>query len=150
MIVTINVNFLHSLSVKGISIHQELITFHFQFFYFSRGQHRAVEVYDNQRIVHGWINLILLLHQCSILKSALEYLAWLVKVLCWISGITDFKYNMGGARNCFYLSLIWHGNWMKEVSFQKETNKLIKLLSNLCHVSGEIKINFLFINGRVS
>lgn len=56
-LVATNINVLNSLSVKRVSIHQELITFHFHCFCFSGGQYRVVEVYDNQRIVHGWINL---------------------------------------------------------------------------------------------
>lgn len=79
----VNVNSLHVPCIKGISAHQELITFHFPLFFFPSWSTHAstAEVCDNQSLLHAWINLILLLHQCSVLKSPLTYLAWLFKAL---------------------------------------------------------------------
>lgn len=111
LILTTNKKFLHSISIKVISIHQEIITFHFLFLILLMvNTYRAVEMYNNQRLVHGWINSIHLFHQCSVLKSPLAHLAWLFKTLRWISGINNFKYSMGEVRIFFYPSLIWHKN----------------------------------------
>lgn len=114
LILTINRKFLHSISIKVILIHQEIITLHFLFLTFlTVNTYRAVEVYDNQRLVHGWINSIPFFHQCIALKSPLAYLAWLFKTLQWISNITFLKYNTGKIRIWFYPSLTCHENWTK-------------------------------------
>lgn len=128
LILTINRNFLHSISIKVILIHQEIITLHFLFLTFLMvNTYRAVEVYDNQRLVHGWINSIPFFHQWTALKSPLANLAWLFKTLQWISNITVLKYNMGKVRICLYPSLTCHENWIKIILFSKQANILVNL-----------------------
>lgn len=50
----LNMNSLHVTCIRGISAHQELITFHFLLFFFSWSTHTSTaEVYDNQSLFHG-------------------------------------------------------------------------------------------------